>query len=95
MKIETELGQAIIYVNDNKRSMKSSKQYSYKRKHKKRQKCSTRHGKRAYPKIAELNVLTALRCDVGCQSYKVDVRNEVCNVRLMIFDNIEVVMCML
>ena len=29
-KIETELGKASIYVKDNKRSKKSSKQYSYK-----------------------------------------------------------------
>jgi hypothetical protein len=90
-KTETELGQASIYVNDSKHSKKSSKQYSHKRKHKKRQKCNTRHGKRAYPKTAELNVPTAPRCDVGCQSYKVDVRNELCSIRLMSFDNIEVV----
>ena len=94
MKTETKLGQASIYVNNNKRSNKSSKQYSYKQKHKKRHKCSTRHGKRAYPKTTELNVLTIPRCDVGCQSYKIDMRNELCNVRLMSFDNIEVVTCM-
>ena len=34
MKNENELGQAIIYVNDNKCSKKSSKLYSHKRKHK-------------------------------------------------------------
>ena len=35
-KTETVLGQASILVNDNKHSMKSNKQYSHKRKHKKR-----------------------------------------------------------
>ena len=88
---ETKLGQANIYVNDNKHSKKSSKQYSHKRKHKKRQKCSTRHGKQAYPKTTELNAPTAPRCDVGCQRCKADVRNELCNVQMMSFDNIEVV----
>ncbi len=65
--IETEkmLGQASIHVNDNERSKKSRKQYSHKRKHKKRQKGNTRHGKQAYPKTAELNVPTAPRCKVG------------------------------
>lgn len=90
-KTETELGQASIHVNNSKRSKKLSKQYSYKWKHKKRQKCNTRHGKWAYPKTAELKVATTPRRDVGYQSCKVDVRNELCNVWLMSFDNIEVV----
>lgn len=34
-KTETKLGQASIYVNDNKLSKKSRKQYSHKKKHKK------------------------------------------------------------
>jgi len=92
--IETELGQARILVNDNRRSKKSSKQHPHKRIHKKRQKRSTRHGKQAYPKTTELNVPTAPRCDVGCQNYKVDVMNELYSVWLMSFDNIKVVTCM-
>jgi len=91
-KYEIELGQAIIYANDIKRSKKSRKWYSHKQKHKKRQKCSTRNGNWAYPKTVELNVSTTPRCDVGCQSCKDDVRNELCSIRLMSFDNIEVVM---
>ena len=75
MKLEIVLGQASIHVNDRKRSKKSSKHYLHKRKHKKWHKCNTRHGKRAYPKIVELNVPTTPRCDVRCQSCKVDVRN--------------------
>ncbi len=63
-KIETELGQARIYVNDNRCSKKSSKQYLYKQIRRKREKCSTRHGKRAYPQTTDLNVPTAPRCDV-------------------------------
>ena len=93
-KNEPELGQASTYVNENQHSKKSRKQYSYKRKDKKRQKCSIRYGKRAYPKTAELNVSTAPRCDVGCQSYNVAVRNKICSVWMMSFDNIEVVTCM-
>ena len=89
-KTETVLVQASMHVNESKHSRKSRKQYSQMRKHKKREKCSTRHGKRAYQKITELNVLTSPRCDVGCQSYKVDARNELCSIRLMSFDNIEV-----
>jgi len=46
------------------------------------------------PKIVELNVPTAPRCDVGRQSCKVDVRNELSNVWLMGFDNIKAVMRM-
>ena len=65
MKTKIELGQASIYVSDSKHSKKSRKKYSHKKKHKKRHKCSTRHGKRAYPKTTELNVSTAPRCDVG------------------------------
>lgn len=42
------------------------------------------------PKTAELNVLTTPKCDVGCPSCKNNVRNELCNVWLMIFYNIEV-----
>lgn len=93
-KTDTELGQPRIHVNNSRHSKKSRKQYSHKRKHEKRQKCSIRHGKRAYPKTAELNVQTAPRYDVGCQSCKVEVRNEICNIRLMSFYNIKVVMCM-
>jgi len=91
MKTETFLGKSNIHVNDGNRSNKSSKQYSYKRKHKKQQKCNIRHGKRDFPKTTEMSVLTAPRCDVEYQSCKVDVRNELCNIRLMSFDNINVV----
>jgi len=94
MKIETKRGQAIIYLNDNMHSKKSRKQPSHKQIHKKRLKCSTGHGKQAYPKTTELNVPTASRCDVGYQRYEVDVRNDLCNVRLMSFDNIEVMTIM-
>ena len=80
MKTETVLIQAIMYQNDNKRSQKSRRQHSYKEKHKKRQKCNTRHGKWAYPITNESNVPKSPRCDVGCQSYKVDVRNERCGM---------------
>ena len=59
-KNEMVVRQANIHVNDSKRSNKSSKQYSYKQKPKKRQKCNTRHGKQAYPKTVELNVPTTL-----------------------------------
>lgn len=93
-KTETKLRQANVYLNDNKHSKKSRKQYSHKWKHEKWHKCSTRHGKRAYPKTVDLNVSTAPRCDMGCQRCKVDVMNELCNVWLMSFDNIEVVTCM-
>lgn len=30
---------------------------------------------------AELNVLKTPRCSVGCQSSKIDVRNELCNIK--------------
>ena len=79
-KTETELEQASIHVNDSKHSKKSRKQYSYKRKAKKRQKCNINQGNQAYPKATDMNVPTAPRCDVGCQSCKVDVRNELYNV---------------
>jgi len=95
MKIEMVLAQASMYQNDNKRSLKSSRQCSYEAKHKNRQKCNTRYRKWAYPKTTELNVTTTPICDVGCQSYKVDVRNEHCSIGLMSFDQIEVVTCML
>jgi len=49
-KTETVLGQANIHVNNNKRSLKSSKQYSHKWKHKKQQNCNRRHEKRVYTK---------------------------------------------
>ena len=90
-KIETVLVQASMYQSDSKCSLKSSRQCSYEAKHKKRQKCNTRHGKQAYPKSLELNVPTTPRCDVVCQSCKVYVRNELCNVRFMSFVKIEVV----
>ena len=90
-KTDTVLVQAIMHVNDRKHSKKSSKEYTYKRKIKRQQKCSIRHGKQAYAKTTELNVPTAPRCDVGCQSCKVDVRNELCSIRLMSFGNIDVV----
>lgn len=59
-----------------------------------RQKCNTRHEKWAYLKTAELNVLMTPRCNVGFQSYKVDVRNELCNVWFLSFGKIEDVMRM-
>ena len=49
-KTETELEEASIHVNNSKCSKKSSKQYSYKWKRKKRHKWNTRHGNQAYPK---------------------------------------------
>ena len=91
MLTETEimLVQASMYQNDNKHSLKSGKQHSYEAKRKKRHKCNTRHEKRTYPKTTELNVPTTPRCNVGCQSYKVDVSNELYSVWLRIFDKIE------
>ena len=47
-------GQANIHVNDNNHWTKTRKQYSCQRKHKKRHKCNTSHGKWVYPKTAEL-----------------------------------------
>jgi len=93
-KTKTVLEQASMCQKVRKHSLKSSRQNSYETKHKKHKKCNTRHGKRAYPKTTELNVLTSPRCDVECQHFKVDVRNELCTIQLMSFDNIEVVMCM-
>ena len=52
---------------------------------------NARHEKRACPETTELNVPMNPRCNVGCQSYKVDVRNEFYNVQFMSFDQIEVV----
>ena len=94
MKTKTVLVQASMYKKDNNHSLKSSRQHSYEEKHKKFQKCNARHGKQDYPKTTELNVPIAPRSDVGCQNCKVDVRNEICSVRLMIFDKIKVVTCM-
>jgi len=91
MKTEIVLVQDSMYQNNSKHSLKSRRQCSYEAKHKKRQKCNTRHGKWPYPKTTELNVPTTPRCDVGCQIYKVDVRNELYSVQLMSFDKIEVV----
>lgn len=78
MKTEIVLIQASMYQNDDKRPLKSITQCPYEEKHKNRQKCNTSHGKWAYPKTTKLNVPTTPRCDVGCQGYKVDVRNELC-----------------
>jgi len=80
MQTERMLVQASIHVNDNKCSLKSSRQHSYKVKHKKHQKWNTRNEKWDYQKIDEMNVPTTPRCNVGCQSWKVNVRNELCNV---------------
>jgi len=93
-KTKMVLEKASLYQNDRKYSLTSRKKHSYEVKHKKRQKCNTRHGKRAYPKTVELNVLTAPRCNVGCQRCKVNVMNELYNVRFMSFDKIEDAMCM-
>jgi len=90
-KTEAVLLKANIHKNERKHSLKSSKQHSHEAKHKKQQKRSTRHEKRAYHETTELNVLTSLRCNVGCQSYKVNVRNEICIIWLMSFYKIEVV----
>ena len=94
MQIETMLVQASKYQNDSNRSLESSRQHSYKEKHKKCQKCNTRHGKQDYPKTIELNVPRNPRCDVGCESYKVDFRNELCSVQFMSFNKLEYVTCM-
>lgn len=89
-KTEVMLGQASMNQNNRKHSLKSSRQHSYKAKHKKCQKWNARYEKRAYPKTNELNVPTNPRCNVGCQSCKIDVRNELCIIQLMSFDKIEV-----
>lgn len=92
-KTKTVLVKAIMYQNNSKNSLKSSRHHSYEVKQKKHQKCNTRHGRQAYPKTIKRNVLTNPRCDVGCQSFKVDVRNEIYNVEFMSFDKIEEVTC--
>lgn len=56
MKTETVWVQDSMYQNDNKRSLKSSRQHSYEAKHKRHQKFNTSHGRQGYPKIAEVNV---------------------------------------
>jgi len=89
MKTEMVLVQAIMYQNDIKRSLKSSRQHSYEAKHKKHQKCNRRHEKQAHPKTDVLNVPMTPRCNMGCQSYKVTMRNKLCSVRFMCFDKIE------
>ena len=94
MKAKIMLAQASMYQNNNKRSLKSSKQHSYEVKHKKYQKCNPRHGKQTYPNTAEMNVPTTPRCNMGCQSRKVNVRNELCSVCFMTFDKVEDVMHM-
>ena len=90
-KTEMVLVHTRMYQNNSKHSLKSSRQHSYEAKHKKFQKCNIGHGKKAYPKNVELSMPTAPRCDVGCQSCKVDVRNDLCIIQLMRFHNIEVV----
>ena len=47
-----------------------------------------------YLEIVELNMPIYPRCNVGYQSCKVDARNELCSIWLMIFDKIEVGTCM-
>jgi len=86
------LVKASMHVNESNYSLKSSRHHSHKAKHKKRQKRSVSHEQWTYPKKAELDVQTTPRCIMGCQSYNVNVRNELCNVRLMSFDKIEDVM---
>lgn len=86
--------QANIHQNDTKCSLKSSKQHLHKEKHKKRQKCSGSHEKKTYPKITKLKVPKAPGCDVGCQSCKINVRNEIFNVWFISFDKIKVMMRM-
>jgi len=49
MKTKIELGQASIYINDNKRSKKSSKQYSHKWKYKKQQNATQGMGRGITP----------------------------------------------
>jgi len=93
-KTEMVLVQVSMYQNDSMHSLKSSRKHSYEVKQKKRQKCNTRHGRWAYPKTTKLNVLMNPTYYVGRQSYKVDVRNELCSVWLMSFDKIEDVTCM-
>ena len=82
--------QANIYQNDRKRSLKSSKQCSHKAKHKKQQKRSARHEKQTYPEKTKLKVPKTLGCNVGSQSCKVDVRNDLCGIQFMNFDKIKV-----
>lgn len=42
----------------------------------KRQKINKRHEKWTYPKKFELSLSNASRCDGGCQSSKIEVKNE-------------------
>lgn len=79
-KAKIVLVQANMYQNDSKFSLKLSIQCSYEAKHKKGQKCNTRHERRAYYKTAELSEPTTPRCDVGWQRCKVDVRYELYSV---------------
>lgn len=65
-KTEMVLVQSIMYQNDSKHLLKSIRKHSYEAKHKKDQKCNTRHGRQAYPKTTELNFSTTPRCNVGC-----------------------------
>ena len=74
--------------------MKLIRQHSHKAKHKKRQKHNARHEKKNYLETTKLEVLKTPRCNVGCQSYKIDVRNELCSVCFISFDKIEVKTCM-
>lgn len=94
MKTEKVLLQANIHQNGSKCSLKSSRHYSHKAKQTKQQNHNERHEKWASPKTIELSVSTNSRCNVGCQSCKFDVRNELCSIRLMSCNRIEVVMCM-
>lgn len=84
------LVQANMHANKSRNSWKSSRQYSHKPKHKKRQKCSARHVNQAYPETTELNMPMTLTCDVGCQKCKIDARNEICIVQFLNFDKINI-----
>jgi len=82
--------QANIHQKHRKHSFKSSRQHSHKVKHKKQQKRSARHEKHTYPKTTKLKVSKTPGFNVGCQSCKIYVGNDLCNVCFMSFDNIEV-----
>jgi len=93
-KTKIVLLQANMHQNDSKCSLKPSRKHLHKEKYKKRLKRSKRHENQTYPENFELNVLKTPRCNVGCQSSKVDVRNGLCIVEWMSFYKIKVMTCM-
>jgi len=43
-----------------------------------------------YPETTKMKVSKTPGCNLGCQSYKVDLRNELYSIQFMSFDKIEV-----